>query len=189
MREAEQPKAILLATGAFSPIHRGHLQMFQQAKDYLESQGYLVEKGYISPKHNDYIRHKIGADEFMDIEDRLAMIKKSIADAGMDWLEPFDWEARQPTEKNKSYVVQQIKQLHPEIEVMFVCGEDNCQLKKYPGIAKQGGFSWVATPRGGLSSTRVRTALGNSDEKELDLLLHPGVKSHLANMGRYKPTQ
>jgi len=181
--EANEPgKAVLLATGAFAPIHRGHLDMFRQAREYLESQGHEIVGGYISPKHDEYVKSKLRPGEpFFNIDQRIGMINQAINNAGMDWIKVFDWESRQNSPRNKSEVVSKIRQMHPDINVMFVCGEDNCSLEKYPGIANQGGFQWVATPRDGFSSTRVRNALQSKDQKELDLLLHPDVKKTLTN--------
>lgn len=172
----EKP-AVLLATGAFSPIHKGHLEMFQEAKDYLESQGYKVLKGYISPKHNDYVAGK--TSDYLDIDERIALINKAIKDSGMNWIEVFDWESRQPSPKGKSHVVSRIQQMNPNAKIFFVCGQDNCPLSSYPGIAHMDGFDWVSIGRQGFSSTRVRKALENKNQEELDLLLHPSVKDHL----------
>ncbi len=173
--------AVLLATGAFSPIHRGHLEMFKESKDYLESQGYHVIKGYISPKHNDYVAGK--TSDYLDIDERIELINKSIKDSGLDWIEVFDWEARQPSPMGKRHVVNKIKQLHPGAEVFFICGQDNCPLPSYPGIADMAGFKWVSIKRSGFSSTKVRKALKSNDEEELILMLYPSVKSHLNKRG------
>lgn len=171
--------AILLATGAFSPIHKGHLQMFQESKDYLESQGYKVIKGYISPKHNDYVAGK--TSDYLDIDKRISLINKAIKDSGLIWIDVFDWEARQSKPMSKRYVVEKIKAIHPQAEVFFICGQDNCPLSSYPGIAKMDGFNWVSTERSGFSSTRVRKALNSKNQEELDLLLHPSVKDDLVS--------
>lgn len=169
--------AILLATGAFSPIHKGHLDMFKEAKDYLESEGYKVIKGYISPKHNDYVSSK--TTDYLDINDRIYLIKKAIKDSGMIWIEIFDWESRQPNQMGKRHVVNKIQNLHPEAKIFFVCGQDNCPLPVYPGVATMDGFDWISTGRAGFSSSRVRKALKSGDDEELNLMLHPSVKSHL----------
>lgn len=184
-------KAILLATGAFSPIHIGHLEMFKQAKEYLEAQGYQVVGGYISPKHNDYVKSKLYGkeNEFIDIDDRIKLINQAITNSGMNWIKVFDWEARQNRPRGKEQVVEKIRQLHPDVNVMFVCGEDNCHLEKYPGITDMGGFPAVATPRSGYSSTMVRNALKSGNQKELDLLLHPDVQKTLRSMPQFKEWQ
>lgn len=176
--ENKNNPAILLATGAFSPIHRGHLEMFKDAKQYLESNGYNVIKGYISPKHNDYVASK--TSDYLDIDERIELINKAIKDSGLGWIEIFDWESRQPSPLGKGHVVNKIKQMHPDAKIFFVCGQDNCPLPVYPGVANMGGFDWVSTDRGGgFSSTKVRKALKNKDHEQLDLMLHPSVKQHL----------
>jgi hypothetical protein len=81
----------------------------------------------------------------------------------------------------KRYVVDRIQQMYPEAEVFFVCGEDNCPLPSYPGVAKMDGFNWVATKRDGFSSTKVRKALKDKNHEDLDLMLYPSVKNHLLN--------
>jgi nicotinic acid mononucleotide adenylyltransferase len=170
-------KAILLATGAFSPIHKGHIEMFKISKSHLESLGYEIIKGFVSPKHNDYVSRK--TDDYLDIDDRINLIKLAIKESGLNWIEVYDWEARQTKPLGKKYVVNKIKENYPEAEVFFVCGEDNCPLPSYPGIAKIDGFNWISTGRGGFSSTRVRKALVNKNQEELDLMLYPSVKKYL----------
>jgi nicotinic acid mononucleotide adenylyltransferase len=178
----DQKPAILLATGAFSPIHKGHLEMFKEAKEYLESQGYKVIKGYISPKHNDYVASKTA--DYLDIDYRISLINKAIKDSGMGWIEIFDWESRQPNQMGKKHVVNKIQNLNPDAKIFFVCGEDNCPLPSYPGIAQMDGFNWISTGRAGFSSSRVRRALKSGDENELDLMLYPSVKGELLKKSR-----
>jgi len=172
-----QKQAILLATGAFSPIHKGHFDMFKQAKEHLESQGYKVIKGYISPKHNDYVASK--TSDYLDIDNRILLINKAVKESGMTWIEVFDWESRQPNQMGKKHVVNKIQNLHPDAKIFFVCGEDNCPLPSYPGVARMDGFDWISVGRAGFSSSRVRKALNCGDDSELDLMLHPSVKDEL----------
>lgn len=182
-------KAVLVATGGFAPIHRGHLDMFAESKQWLESQGYQVVAGYISPKHRDYVAGKADTQDMLDVDRRIALIQKAIQDTGMTWIKVFDWEARQPEPHDKADTIRQIKQIHPDAEIMYLCGEDNCQLPSYPGLKPGPGFTWLSTQRHGFSSSRVRRAIQNRDEKELQQLLHPGVQQHLLSRGETRPVQ
>lgn len=173
----EKNKAILLATGAFSPIHKGHLDMFRVSKSHLESLGYDVIKGFISPKHNDYVSGK--TSDYLDVDVRIKLIKDSIKESGMGWIDIYDWESRQSKPMGKRHVVDKIQQIYPEVEIFFVCGEDNCPLSSYPGVTRIDGFNWISTGRDGFSSTRVRKALKTNDTKELELMLYPSVRNYL----------
>ena len=49
---------VLLATGAMSPIHRGHVAMMVHAKAALEREGWAVLGGFVSPSHDLYVGPK-----------------------------------------------------------------------------------------------------------------------------------
>jgi hypothetical protein len=56
----ERPAVVLLTTGAFSPVHSGHIQMMESARAELEARGYFVAGGYLSPSHDSYVSTKLG---------------------------------------------------------------------------------------------------------------------------------
>lgn len=62
----EKP-VILLSTGSFSPLHDGHIHMMERAKEILESKGYSVVGGYLSPSHDEYVSSKDGGLQHFSI--------------------------------------------------------------------------------------------------------------------------
>ena len=97
--DPEQRVTVLLTTGAFSPVHAGHLALMSRAKDFLQAQGHLVVGGYLSPSHDDYVSTKQGGAAHMPIAHRLALCQEALADS--DWLMVDPWEGRYaPTSLN-----------------------------------------------------------------------------------------
>jgi hypothetical protein len=70
--DAKATKIILIATGAYSPIHIMHIHMLEAAKTHLEQvhKGkYDVVAGFVSPSHDNYVSWKL-RDDWIPIEHR-----------------------------------------------------------------------------------------------------------------------
>eukprot|EP01106_Pelomyxa_sp_JSP_P006598 TRINITY_DN2063_c0_g1_i3.p1 TRINITY_DN2063_c0_g1~~TRINITY_DN2063_c0_g1_i3.p1 ORF type:complete len:225 (+),score=30.12 TRINITY_DN2063_c0_g1_i3:277-951(+) len=79
-QQAGRTRAVLVATGSFSPIHRMHIVQFEMARTFLAScHAVDVILGYISPSHDSYLRGKLG-EEAIPYEDRVEMCKLAIKD-------------------------------------------------------------------------------------------------------------
>lgn len=50
----------LVTTGAFNPVHRGHVALVEAAVTALRSRGLIVEAVLFSPSHDAYVAGKIG---------------------------------------------------------------------------------------------------------------------------------
>lgn len=119
---------VLLSTGAFCPIHNGHLAMMEGAKKAVEKAGWNVIGGYISPDHDEYINRKISERDY-DINKRIKLINNSIINS--DWLRVDPW-AGLFLEKTvnftdiltrlEAYILKHIGQ---DIPIFLVAGEDN----------------------------------------------------------------
>lgn len=83
------PVYVLFVTGSFNPIHQGHVDMMERAKEYVEAQGHIVVGGYMSPSHDQYVRSKLSS-EALSISHRMKLIVKAIANS--DWLMADSWE-------------------------------------------------------------------------------------------------
>ena len=81
---------VLVATGAFCPIHDGHIAMMHRARAAAEIAGFDVLGGYLSPGHDAYIRLKCG-DAAIPASVRLAACAR--AAESTDWLSVDPWEA------------------------------------------------------------------------------------------------
>jgi nicotinamide mononucleotide adenylyltransferase len=176
--EQLQKPVIIVMTGSFSPIHQGHIGSFDVAKQYLESQGHQVVGGYMSPKHDGYVKSK-GASTWIPIQDRVKMMEMMLP----QWIRPHTWESKQPTPRSRFAVLDQVKQEHPEAEIAFLCGEDSCfhgTPETIPGMMRVQGYLYVVVPRsGGISSTKVRNAIKSG--QSTGGFLSPEVEEYLRN--------
>ena len=93
-KKQEEELAILLTTGGLNPIHTGHVDMMNFAKQELESQKldkkYTVIGGFMSPSHDEYVRSKTS---YIRSNDRVKMIKLAVKNS--PWIECDEWECKQ----------------------------------------------------------------------------------------------
>jgi len=123
-------KCVLLGTGAFSPLHCGHLEMMECAKETLESNGWDVLGGYLSPGHDEYIKIKT-KDEWLSIHQRIYLAQDLINTTKLNWLAVDPWEGLfTKVAVNFTDVIERLtlylkKHLDKDITVFYVCGGDN----------------------------------------------------------------
>jgi cytidyltransferase-like protein len=129
MQERKNP-IVLLTTGGFDPIHKGHLYMMEEAKRVLEENGYNVVGGYFSPSHDVYVRTK--PYNYRDNYERVAACQEVVKDS--NWLMIDPWECTYvKTYINFTDVISRLelylnKHVNPNIRVAYVCGADNAQF-------------------------------------------------------------
>ncbi|XP_020671041.1 nicotinamide/nicotinic acid mononucleotide adenylyltransferase 2 [Pogona vitticeps] len=91
MTETTKTHVILLACGSFNPITKGHIQMFERARDYLHKTGrFIVIGGIISPVHDSY-----GKQGLVSSRHRLTMCQLAVQSS--DWIRVDPWECYQDT--------------------------------------------------------------------------------------------
>ena len=121
---------VLLTTGAFCPIHRGHLAMMEAARAALEARGDVVLAGYISPSHDGYVLPKCRGDA-PPAAHRLALCDEAVK--ASDWLLVDPWEAlacprpvnfTDVCERLAAYLAAHVPTARP-IRVVYVFGSDN----------------------------------------------------------------
>ncbi|CAF91057.1 unnamed protein product, partial [Tetraodon nigroviridis] len=82
---------ILLSCGSFNPITRGHVHMFEKAREFLHQSGrFIVVGGIISPVHNFY-----GKPGLVSSRHRLTMCQLAVQSS--DWIRVDPWECYQDT--------------------------------------------------------------------------------------------
>lgn len=160
-------RAVLLTTGAFSPPHRGHLQMMELARKAVEAHGASVVGGYLSPSHDVYVSVKDGGAAALHAEHRIALCEAAVQ--GSDWLAVDPWEARYvPTALNFTDVIRHLEtylaRLGP-IEVHYVFGGDNAGFARafldrghavvVPRVGWEGRVAEVAADPAVAASSRV----------------------------------
>lgn len=143
----QRKKVALLSTGAFCPIHAGHLQMMEIAKARAEEAGYEVVGGYLSPGHDAYITMKCGPGA-IPASVRLEQCARQ-AEA-TDWLSVDPWEAlHRRVSVNYTDVTARLRSylrvhVDPSLEVFFVCGGDNARFGS--AFTRDGGCIIVGRP-------------------------------------------
>jgi nicotinic acid mononucleotide adenylyltransferase len=122
---------VLLSTGAFCPVHEGHLAMMHSARISAVAAGFDVIGGYLSPGHDAYIRLKCGPAA-IPASERLRQCAAAVATS--DWLSVDPWEAmHRRVSVNFTDVTARLRaylraHVDPRIEVLFVAGADNARF-------------------------------------------------------------
>jgi len=130
LKNASKP-CVLINTGSFCPIHKGHIEMMECAKRELEQYGFDVVGGYFSPGHDEYIFSK-NKEQSIPINYRIQLINEAIKD--IDWLAVDPWEGIfTDVAVNFTEVVRRLELylkeiLGRDIPVFFVCGSDNARF-------------------------------------------------------------
>ncbi|WP_394849807.1 hypothetical protein LZC95_20410 [Pendulispora brunnea] len=153
--------AVLLSTGGFCPIHKGHLAMMERAKLAAERAGWNVIGGYFSPGHDAYLQKKCGAAA-MPAHERLRLCAEAVRTS--DWLSVDPWESmHRRVSVNFTDVAARLRaylrtHVDPRIEVLYVCGGDNARFAQ--AFTERGGCIVVARPGASAEYAHWRARLG-----------------------------
>lgn len=147
-------RAVLVSTGSFNPVHKGHLQNIDLAAKFLSEKCEIdVLVAYISPSSDIYVSHKLGK-ELIPFDHRYEMVKLACDDHNSnEKLVPIiidRWEGSQPFfvpfPQVRQYFEETIHDDFPDenLLVLYVAGADQfnkCRLYKscfYVGISRLG---------------------------------------------------
>lgn len=126
---------VLLTCGGFSPLHIGHIEMMNIAKKYVESKGYNVCGGIISPSHDNYVNQKRNGEAKMFILDRVIEAENLINKTQNNWLSVDLWEGSfVSVSVNFTSVIDRLYRTlnyneQEKIEIVFVFGNDNYNFR------------------------------------------------------------
>ena len=127
-------KVILLNTGALNPVHKEHIINLKLAQDCLENHGFIVEKSYLSPSHDNYLNMKKKDNDiyfFYNFEDRLKMCNLALKDFKKEKnndkynIEISDWECKQQDFIDYPDVFKHFEDENKDKIVFYICGSDN----------------------------------------------------------------
>ncbi|XP_023674846.1 nicotinamide/nicotinic acid mononucleotide adenylyltransferase 2 [Paramormyrops kingsleyae] len=105
MTEASKTHVILLSCGSFNPITKGHIYMFEKAREYLHKTGrFIVIGGIISPVHDTY-----GKPGLVSSRHRLTMCQLAVESS--DWIRVDPWECYQDSWKTTCCVLEHHRDL------------------------------------------------------------------------------
>ena len=143
-------RCVLLTTGALNPIHRGHVAMFDRARDVLEAEyGLDVVGGFLSPSHDTYlsgkylsVKHLSGKhrdETFFPAAQRLALCAAATEDH--PFLAVASWESsvsgQWPDFPEVTATLEHV--LHERfpgegIGVIYLCGQDHFRYAARAGL-------------------------------------------------------
>lgn len=160
---------VLFTTGAFSPIHNGHLAMMEKAREIAMKEGYTVVGGYITPGHDSYVSSKYDGAASISYHHRLAMAEIATRNSwiSVDPLACTYFPAEVNFTTVYSYLKKFLEERIPGVELRYVCGSDNSDF--------QAVIPTIVVDRTDISSSRVRAG-------EVDLL-DPQVKEYWDKLG------
>ncbi|KAK7260779.1 hypothetical protein RIF29_27076 [Crotalaria pallida] len=126
---------ILVSTGSFNPPTFMHLRLFELARDALNSEGYCVIGGYMSPVNDAYKKKNL-----VSAEHRIRLCRLACKSSEFVMVDP--WEANQSTYQRTLTVLSRIHDKICEtgnvsresLKVMLVCGSDLLQSFGIPGF-------------------------------------------------------
>lgn len=120
---------IAILTGAFCPIHKGHVEILEVAKRELEERGYHVAGGFVCPDNQTYILRKYKKAP-LSVTQRIALCEKMVKNSM--WIDVSKVGMYGfPKDVNYTEIIYHMKQTFPECNIAYVYGSDN------------GGFSWL----------------------------------------------
>ena len=190
---------ILIESGALAPPHRMHINIMELVKKHFEEndKNKKVIGGFIIPSSDRYVKHKLRKD-FIPLKHRVAMTKILIKNS--DWLECLDWDMaygeeiktcidliiknKFPNYKIKSYLVFGVDfyirckvSLLSEQICVYRPGYDLDTVKKM--YTKD--LIFVEGKNEDISSTQIRRAIRDQDEKAINELVSEEIKSYIKN--------
>lgn len=127
----KKEKVVLLMTGAFSPIHSGHVNSMEIAKSVLSNK-YDVIGGYISPSHDEYVDTKHNGQAKKHIMKRIMDADMFLSDN--DWIMVDKYEGVDNKYAiNFTDVIVRLKSyleyhLDEKIKICYVFGGDNAKF-------------------------------------------------------------
>ncbi|XP_019196860.1 PREDICTED: nicotinamide/nicotinic acid mononucleotide adenylyltransferase isoform X2 [Ipomoea nil] len=126
---------VLVSTGSFNPPTYMHLRCFELARDALNSQGFCVIGGYMSPVNDAYKKKGL-----ISAKHRIAMCHLACKSSDFVMVDP--WEASQITYQRSLAVLSRIKTSlldsglasSDSLKVMLLCGSDLLESLSTPGV-------------------------------------------------------
>ncbi|CAM9123895.1 unnamed protein product, partial [Choristocarpus tenellus] len=150
-----RPKALLVGSGTFNPVHKLHLRRFYLARHFLEEHvGMKVVGGIVSPSHPTLVRqrYRVKAAEIIPPKHRLAMARAAVGNNS--WLTVDPWEITRRRIMDYMSVLEHVRDvLHDtfpgllaNITILYLCPASQV-LKLNPTLLRVGGFGIITVCR------------------------------------------
>ncbi|XP_057785759.1 nicotinamide/nicotinic acid mononucleotide adenylyltransferase isoform X2 [Salvia miltiorrhiza] len=126
---------VLVSTGSFNPPTYMHLRCFELARDAVNSQGFCVIGGYMSPVNDSYKKKGL-----IHAKHRIAMCNLACTSSDFVMVDP--WEASQSTYQRTLTILSRVRSSLCEsgivssesLKVLLVCGSDLLESFGIPGF-------------------------------------------------------
>lgn len=126
---------VLVANGSFNPPTFMHLRMFELARDALNSDGFCVIGGYMSPVNDAYKKKGL-----ISAEHRLQLCELACRSSSFVMVDP--WEAKQSSYQRTLTVLDRVQIClcdsglvrRESLKVMLLCGSDLVESFCVPGV-------------------------------------------------------
>lgn len=127
-------QVVLVSTGSFNPPTFMHLRLFELARDALNSKGFHVVGGYMSPVNDAYQKKGL-----IPAEHRISMCQ--LACKSSEFIMVDTWEAKQSSFQRSLTVLSRIRSFFCDnglipnafLKVMLLCGSDLLESFGIPG--------------------------------------------------------
>lgn len=123
--------AVIVMTGSMCPVHTGHIELMEAARDAAEAAGFTIIGGYLSPGHDEYTASKTGIGN-IPASTRVALCAEALSTS--DWIDVDPWEAlHRKVAVNFTDVVERLGRylthhIGYNVEVIYACGADNARF-------------------------------------------------------------
>lgn len=163
--EARVQNAVLVATGAYNPIHRGHIKLFYHAKRYLTNQDINVIRGYLIPSNAQYIAKKSAQKGETPLDDRhrMTMLLRAVYGTFIEVL-PLESDG---VHLNRTQIRNEVQKLHPNTEIIFIAGDDVFAERGKQGCPPGQDMCLVDDPMWGKTILVNRTVGGSASSSEV----------------------
>ena len=190
---------VLIESGALAPPHKMHIGIMEQVKQYFESKdkNKKVVGGFIIPSSDNYVKHKLKKD-FIPLKHRVNMTQILIKNS--EWLDCLDWNMAYGEEikicidkilKNqlpkyniKSYLVFGIDfyiRFKMELKSEQVCIYRPCFDLDLAKQMYTKDLIFVEGNNDDISSTKIRKAIRDKDEKTINELMCEEMVTYIKN--------
>lgn len=148
-------QVLLVASGAFNPIHKLHLRPFRLARLYLEDKfGVEVVGGIVSPQHPTQVRQRFRfrPSEIIPPRHRLAMVKLAVGDSSWMVLDPWELTRRRILDyisvlnRARDLMSERCPQEAATMKILYLCKASQIPTL-HPGLLEEGGFGIITVCR------------------------------------------
>lgn len=144
---------VLVASGAYNPIHMLHVRAFYVARQFVESNyNFPVVGAFFSPSHDTYVRAKnrVNPREMITKRHRLALIEAAVT--ASTWIEVDKWEITRRRVLDYLSTLTRVREMCDahfpafKFHVVYVCG-CNTVVKLSHSALRDEGFGCITVCR------------------------------------------